>query len=86
MRRLAAPATPPAGGVIASASATTGNGSATELASRASHTRARSSGSWWSGMAASARPAIGKRSDAPSRVRLLEINPEFENQTTVLAT
>lgn len=41
MRRLAAPATPPAGGVIASASATTGNGSATELASRASHTRAR---------------------------------------------
>jgi hypothetical protein len=33
-----------------------------------------------------ARPAIGGRSDVPSRVRLLEINPEIANQTTVLAT
>jgi hypothetical protein len=40
MRRLAAPATPPAGGVIASASATTGNGSATELAARVPYTSA----------------------------------------------
>jgi hypothetical protein len=30
--------------------------------------------------------AIGGRSDAPSCVRLLEINPEIANQTTVLAT
>ena len=30
--------------------------------------------------------AIGARWDAPSRVRLLEINPEIAKQTTVLAT
>jgi len=33
------------------------------------------------------RDACDRRaSDAPWRVRLLEINPETENQTTVLAT
>jgi hypothetical protein len=32
----------------------------------------------------SAKPAIGGRSDA--RMRLLQINPEIANQTTVLAT
>jgi hypothetical protein len=38
------------------------------------------------GGSTSARPAIGGRSGVPSRVRLLEINPEIANQTTVLAT
>jgi hypothetical protein len=32
------------------------------------------------------KPLIGARSDAPSRVRLLKINPEIANQTTLLAT
>ena len=31
------------------------------------------------------KPLIGAPSDAPSRVRLLKINPEIANQTTVLS-